>query len=227
MIEDRLPPHLVIAVAGLALAVVSTACAERAASPAGALGQYGAALEREDWAAAYRMMSSAYRRRVSVGEFRKQMLAAAADTRVAGRALRENAAAWASRAEVVLGDAERVGLVREGGAWRLESPPFEPFGQDTPRAALRAFIHAVEGGRYDMLVELAPARYRPDITSDKLRAFWQSQGAERKRLLMSALRLALERRIIEEGDEAYLVYDGGRQVRFIREEGLWRIESPE
>ena len=45
--------------------------------------------------------------------------------------------------------------------------------------------------------------------------------------MLGALRLALERRIIEEGDEAYLVYDGGRQVRFIREEGLWRIESPE
>jgi hypothetical protein len=211
----------------LVLAAFPHACAERAASPAGALGQYGSALEHEDWAAAYRLMSAAYRKRVSMAEFRKQMLAAPADTRAAGRALRENAAAWAARAEVLLGDGERVNLTREGGAWRLESPPFEPFGQATPRAALRAFIHGVESGRYDVLVELAPARYRPDITSEKLRAFWQSQGQERKRALLSSLRLALERRIIEEGDEAYLVYDEGRQVRFVREEGLWRIESPE
>lgn len=203
------------------------ACAERAASPGGALGQYGAALERADWATAYRLMSAGYRKRVSPAEFRKQMEAAAADTRNAGRALRENAAAWAARAEVLLGEGERVILVREGGAWRLESPPFEPFGQDTPRAALRAFIHAVESARYDILIELAPARYRADITREKLRAFWETQGAEKKRAMVSALRLALERRIIEEGDEAYLVYDGGRQVRFVREEGLWRIESPE
>jgi hypothetical protein len=207
--------------------LVAEGCAERAASPAGALGQYGSALEREDWAAAYRLMSSAYRKRVPPDAFRKQMQAARADGKLAGRALRENAAAWAARAEIALGDGERVTLVREAGTWRLESPPFEPFGQDTPRAALRAFIHAVESGRYDMLVELAPARYRGDVTAEKLRAFWQTQGADRKRALLGALRLALERRIIEEGDEAYLVYDGGRQVRFVREEGLWRIESPE
>jgi hypothetical protein len=203
------------------------ACAERAASPAGALGQYGAALERADWTSAYRLMSASYRKRVGPAEFRRQMQAAAADNRVAGRSLRENAAAWAARAEVLLGEGERVSLVREGGAWRLESPPLPPFGQDSPRAALRAFIHAVESARYDMLVELAPARYRADITPDKLKAYWQSQGAEKRRTMLSALRLALERRIIEEGDEAYLVYDGGRQVRFVREEGLWRIESPE
>jgi hypothetical protein len=212
---------------GLALVALACACAERSASPAGALGQYGAALEREDWTAAYRLMSASYRKRVSALEFRKQMMAAAADSRMAGRALRENAAAWAARAEVALGDGERASLVREGGTWRLESPPFEPFAQDTPRAALRAFIHAVESGRYDMLVDLAPARYRGDITVEKLRAFWDSQGQDRRRTMLSALRLALERRIIEEGDEAYLVYDGGRQVRFVREEGLWRIESPE
>ena len=211
----------------LACVLAVGGCAERAASPAGALGQYGAALERADWASAYRLMSSSYRKRVSPAEFRKQMEAAAADTRTAGRALRENAAAWAARAEVLLGEGERVSLVREGGTWRLETPPFEPFGQDTPRAALRAFIHAVESTRYDILMELAPARYRADITTEKLRVFWESQGPEKKRSMLSGLRLALERRIIEEGDEAYLVYDGGRQVRFIREEGLWRIESPE
>ena len=213
--------------ASLACVLLLGGCAERAASPAGALAQYGAALERADWASAYRLMSDSYRKRVSAADFRRQMQAAAGDTRTAGRALRDNAAAWAGRAEVVLGEGERVGLVREGGTWRLESPPFEPFGQDTPRAALRAFIHAVESTRYDILMELAPARYRADITPEKLRAFWESQGPEKKRAMLSTLRLALERRIIEEGDEAYLVYDGGRQVRFIREEGLWRIESPE
>jgi hypothetical protein len=203
------------------------ACAERAASPAGALGQYGTALEREDWSAAYGLMSASYRKRVPLETFRRQMQAAGRDSRLAGRALRENAAGWAARAEIAIGDGERVSLVREAGTWRLESPPFEPFGQDTPRAALRAFIHAVESARYDVLVELAPARYRGDVTPEKLRAFWQGQGPERKHALLGALRLALERRIIEEGDEAYLVYEGGRQVRFVREEGLWRIESPE
>ena len=63
-------------------------------------GQYGAALEREDWTAAYRLMSAGYRKRVSPRPFRKLMQAAPRTTEAAGRALRENAAAWAARAEM-------------------------------------------------------------------------------------------------------------------------------
>ena len=52
---------------GLALLLVSAlGCAERAASPAGSLGQYGTALEREDWTAAYSLMSASYRKRPAV-----------------------------------------------------------------------------------------------------------------------------------------------------------------
>ena len=190
-------------------------------------GEFGAALERDDWSRAYALMSDGYRQRVSLAEFKQQMKAVPPPrwrTQAArcGRT-RLSGAAGSSCCSPV---SERVGLTREGGGWRLERPPFEPFGQETPRAALGAFIRAIEGQRYDILVGLAPARYRADITPDKLARYWQQQGAERTRALLRDLRLALDGHIVEEGDAALLLYGTGRQARFVREEGLWRIETP-
>jgi hypothetical protein len=122
---------------------------------------------------------------------------------------------------------DRVVLVHEAAGWRLEAPPLDPYGQATPRAALRSFVRAVENRRYDVLVRLAPSRYRSTITVEKLRAFWEGEAAAQNRAFLRELRLNLYAHIAEEGDEAFMTYGSGRQVRFAREEGLWRIESPE
>jgi len=210
-----------------ALLAMAAACRHAAPAPADTLGAFGAAVEREDWVAAYALMSATYRARVPAAEFERQMRASPADATSAGRTLREGAAVWGDRVEIALGNEERATLVREGAAWHLETPPYAPFAQDTPRAALRAFIRAVEQSRYDVLVALAPARYRAAVTPEKLRSFWQAFGAERTTALLRDLRLAADEHIVEEGDEAFVVYGGGRQVRLVREAGLWRLESPE
>jgi hypothetical protein len=217
--------------AGIALAVLATCvladCRHAAPTPADALAAFGAAMERQDWAAAYGLMSASFRARVSRAELEQQVRRAFGDAGAAGRALREDTKRGGDRVAITLEADRRVKLVRENGAWRLEQLPVDPFAQDTPRAALRAFIAALEAGRYDVLVELAPARYRAQLTPEKLRSFWHDLGAERAAALLRDLRRALDERIVEEGDEAFVVYGRGRQVRFVREEGLWRIESPE
>jgi hypothetical protein len=220
-----LPPALPAAL--VVWGLLALGCGHKAPGPGAALDAFGAALEREDWAAAHALMSEAYRKRVPLDEFRKQMEAAASEGREAGRALRQNADRFGARVEVAVGGDERVTLVWEQDSWRLEQPPFEPFGQQTPRVALRKFVRALETRRFDVLLDLVPARYQADISAEKLRRFWDDQGAERARALLQALRLALDGPIIEEGDEAFLIYGSGRQVRFVREDGLWRIESPE
>jgi hypothetical protein len=78
-----------------------------------------------------------------------------------------------------------------------------------------------------VLIELAPARYRAALTPEKLRSYWQAFGVERTAALLSDLRLAADERIVEEGDEAFVVYGQGRQVHLVREDESWRIESPE
>ena len=65
------------------------------------------------------------------------------------------------RVEVQLPLGETVPLVLEDGRWRIDGPLLEPWGQRTPRAALRTFVRALEQRRYDVLSRLVPARYRP------------------------------------------------------------------
>jgi hypothetical protein len=211
---------------GLGL-LLAGACAARAAAPPGAVLAYAAAVERRDYSAAYGLMSSSYRQRLPLAEFRRQLEQDATALAVDARALRESAGRWAGRVEMALPGEDRVALVRETGGWRLEDRPLDPYGQATPRAALRAFVRAVEGRRYDVLMRLAPARFQGSLTPAKLRAFWEGEQAAQNRSLLRELRLNLTASIAEEGDEAFMTYGSNRQVHFVREDGLWRIDSPE
>jgi hypothetical protein len=211
----------------LLVLVLVAACGQRAAAPAGAIEAYAAAVERKDYNAAYGLMSSAYRQQVSLADFRRTMERDASELTADARSLRESADRWGGRVTVALPGDDRVSLSRESGAWRIDAPPLDPYGQSTPRAALRSFVRAVENRRYDVLVRLAPARFRSTITAEKLKAFWEGAQGAPERAFLRELRLNLYARIAEEGEEAFMTYGTGRQVRFVREEGLWRIESPE
>jgi hypothetical protein len=172
-------------------------------------------------------MSSSFRQRVSAEEFRQKVERDGSELTADARALRGSSDRWGGRVEVVLPTQERVGIVREGGAWRLDQPPLDAYGQGTPRAALRAFVRAVENRRYDVLLRLAPARFRAALSADKLRVFWEGEEQNPNRAMLRELRLSLGAPVAEEGDEAFMTYGSNRQVRFVREDGLWRIESPE
>jgi hypothetical protein len=210
-----------------AMAFLALSCAHSAEAPADALGAFGAAIEKKDHDAAYALMSQSYRRRVTLGEFKRTVVDGGADYAAAVRDLRESAAALGDHIEIAVGGDDRVSLVREGGSWRFDQQPFQPFNQATPRQALRTFVRAAERRRYDVLLRLVPLRFRGVVTTEKLRAFWEGDDAKENQALLRDLRLNLGARIIEDGEEAYMSYGVNRQVRFLREEGLWRIESPE
>ena len=202
-------------------------CAHRADSPADALGRFGAALETKDHATAYGLMSQAYRQRGSLAAFKTAIEEAGSYNPAAAHSLRQHAATLGARVQVPIGNDEFVALVREGRGWKIDEQPFSPYDQSTPRAALRSFVRAIEGRRYDVLLRLAPARYRAVVTTENLRAFWQAEGTASHKALLSELHLHMGARIFDEGDEAYMPYGAGRQVRFAREGGLWKIETPE
>jgi hypothetical protein len=211
-------------------AALALGCAGRAAGPADAVVAYGQALERGDLRAAYQQMSPRYRRLVPFDRFARELGGVQA-AREGGRVVRLAGERGRSRAEVTLAPGERALLVQDAGAWRLDAPPLPPLQQDTPHAALRAFVQALEAGRYDRLIDLAPARYRAAVTVDRLRSYWQAQPPERRRALIAALRLSLDRPIVEDGNDAHVVMGpdsgGSGQVRLVKEEGLWRVENPE
>jgi hypothetical protein len=180
----------------LALCALLAACAQRAAAPGGAIEAYAAAIERKDYGAAYGLMSSSYRQQVSLADFRKTMERDATELAADARSLRESADRWSGRATVTVPGDERVSLTREGGSWRLDGPALDPYGQGTPRAALRSFVRAVESRRYDVLLRLAPARFRATLTADKLRAFWEGTAGVARSGLFSASCASISTRVL-------------------------------
>jgi hypothetical protein len=204
-----------------------TACAGRAAGPGDTLGAFGAALERKDYDAAYALTSEAYRKRVPLAAFRAELAEGGADTQALGERIRAERAGRPARVELEVDPGRSLSLVEEGGAWRVDGPSFEPWSQGTPRAALRSFVRALELGRYDVVLRLAPARRRTGLTVEGLRASWEGERKEDNARLVARLRASLGAPIVETGDEARMPYGEHDEARFVREDGVWKVEDPD
>ena len=211
----------------VALVVVLSACARHDAGPASTLEAFGAALERGDFRAAYALTSADAQKRVPYEAFAASLGADANQTRALGRRMGGEAPKLPMRFEIRLAQGEVVSLVREGGQWRIDGPVFEAWGQASPRAALRTFLRALDERRYDVLLRLAPNRYRGDLSADKLRQYWEEERKAERLPLLARLRAAVGAPIVEMGDEAHMPYGPDREARFVREDGRWKLETPE
>lgn len=210
------------------LLLAGLGCARPAAGPASTLSALGAALERKDWDAAYALTSSDFRARVPPGAFRAELEESGAATQQLARRLRAGAEAAPARVTVELAPGEPLGLVDEGGRWRIADPSlFEPWSQRTPRAALRSFVRALEERRYDIVLRLCPMRRRAGLSVEALRVYWEGEHKAENAALLAGLRDALGAPIVEVGDEARLPYGPGREARLVREDGAWKIEDPD
>jgi hypothetical protein len=217
-------PILLIQVAVLQAAIFA-ACAHPQRGPAEALAEFGGAIDRKDYAAAYALMSADYRRRVPVADFRRALEAAGPDVPGLAHRLEVEAARTPLQIEVEIDLGQKLTLVLEAGQWRIAAQPFDIAAQQTPRAALRSFVRAAELGRYDALLRLVPNRYRVSVSADKLRDYWQGERKLENQKLLQALRANINAPIVETGDEARMPYGEASEVRFIREDGVWKVED--
>jgi hypothetical protein len=211
--------------AAAVLAALSGACAARAGGPGETLAAFGAALEGKDYDAAYALTSAAFRARVPASAFRAELEEGGADTQALGQKLRAETARRSTRVELDVDPGRTVSLVEEGGAWRVDGPSFEPWGQRTPRAALSSFVRALEARRFDVVLRLAPVQRRAGLSVEALRAGWDGERKAENAQLLARLRASLGAPIVETGDEARMPYGEGAEVRFVREDGLWKIED--
>jgi hypothetical protein len=204
-------------------------CAHHAGGPDDTLAAFGGAVERRDYDTAYALTSADFHKRVPLAAFRAQLDAGGAETQATGRQLREDARRRPLRIEVAAELADTLILLYEGGGWRVDGAPLDPWSQRTPRAALRTFIRALERRRYDVVLRLVPGRYRAGVSAEALRDYWE--GGERKddnAQLLGRLRAAAgSATIVEVGDEAHMPYAAGGEVHFVREDSAWKIEDPD
>ncbi|MEO5768828.1 MAG: hypothetical protein ABIS92_10795 [Polyangia bacterium] len=214
-------------------------CAHGTARPAQVVHGFADAVAGRDWETAYNFMSAGYRARVSLAAFRAQMEAELA-TVSGDAAMLSQAPLQAARAQVDTPSGEQLPLVLEDDQWKLDVQPLHPFRQDSPRAALRTFVRAVDRRRYDVVLRLVPAARRSGVTVETLRAYWEGAGAAEHRRWLDHLRVNLDAAIVDLGSEAQMPYgtatiaspaegqrpgEGEGEVRFLLEEGMWKIDE--
>ncbi len=108
--------------------------------------------------------------------------------------------------------------------WSFAEDPTVLYSQNTPREALRSFVRASRVARWDVLLNLAPERYRIDLSEDELRAAW-TEGEYSKDLQARRDRLAghLADPIVSDSHMATLRLDDGEFALLEREGHRWVV----
>lgn len=127
-------------------------------------------------------------------------------------------------AVVFLGSEDPVTVVWTDEGWRFAEDPTDVYAQRTPRQALRALVRATRAGRWDVLLRLAPRRYRLGLSEDDLRVAW-TEGEQGSALRAARDRLAthLADPIVADVDEAALDLGQGHVARLEREGDRWVV----
>jgi hypothetical protein len=179
------------------------------ADPEPALSARQRAIVKDDAHAAYALLSSSLRARVSETEFALQWKATETDLAAQQDALA--AAHTLRRVSAELPDGRAWPLVREADRWRIAAVhPLAP-GGDTPEDALRRLIAAVEARDFDAVVGLL---------AEPLRETLEQALSDRVTRLKAALRRGPVDAI---GNTARIRYDQRYHLDLVQENGRWRV----
>ncbi len=103
------------------------------------------------------------------------------------------------------------------------SPPKTPEAAADVRAALAAFVGAVERSDFDRAFQLLDARLKRRYSPERLKADFALEP--RGVALVSRLKLALERPVQRAGDRASLFVAEGRVAQAVLESDGWHVAS--
>ncbi|NOY92861.1 MAG: hypothetical protein GXP55_16880 [Deltaproteobacteria bacterium] len=209
------------------LLLLCLGCARAPVSASETLAHYARALRDGDVEDAYALLSNDYQARVPLEEFRRRLLENPRETAETAAALGRPAEPVEITARAPYGDGEIVELVREADGFHIRGDVTEFYPQHTPREALRSFVRAMRRGRYDVVLRFVPRAEREGVTQESLRR--AATGDERDSIaaMLVALDAHQNGHFEIRGDHASLAYGGGRILRLIREQEVWRVESPE
>jgi hypothetical protein len=211
----------------LAGVLVLLGCGSAIPGPRDTLNGYVDAAARGDCAAAYAFMSEEYRAETTQADYCEAMRDNPDEFREAVDALQQTSGDPEVVARLRYGLGDEISFVIEDGEWRIDSPVLEFYRQNTPREALRSFVRAMERRRYDVILQFVPSEYRDRMSADGLRELWEGEKRDEIQQLLENLRASLDEAIEETGDRATMQYMDRYTCRFLREDGLWRIEDPD
>ncbi len=196
--------------------------------PEATLKAYGAALKSGKYDQAYALMSESFRKRHNMQDFVRMLKENDTEVKYSASKL----AATSPReviveANLTYGDEDRLKLVMEKGTWKMASDPIDFYSQRTPAEALRSFIRAIEGRRYDVVMRFVPEKWAESMTEAKLKQQWEGDKRGEVKLLLKNLKANLAAPINQQGNTATMPYGDKFEVHFIREDGTWKIEDPD
>lgn len=208
-----------------ALLFGSAACEKPAHRPHDTLKAYVLAIKHKDSERAYELLSKGLKERCSRKQFKRNVQQAGKSSKKKLHKLLDGPKKISFTATVDLGSGEKLVLTKEGESWRVSSDPFVFYGQSTPREALRSFIRALERKRYRVLLRFAPRKWRQRMGVEDIKNLYSGENAEKTKTLISNLKANRENRIEKSGDKAVMLYGDNQQVRFLKEEGVWKISG--
>lgn len=211
----------------LAVAVcvlLGSACGQ-GGGPNQTLDRYGAALKAHDFAAAYDMMSSSFRGKVSRDDYVRMMRDNGREVNETADRLRGKKGSMEVSAEFEYGLGDTMRLVQEDGAWRIATNPLGFYDQSTPKAALRSFIRAYRLERWDVMLRFVPASYAKEMDAKKVQAQFSGPSREQMESLINTLEANVDEPIQERGNDARMTYGDRYTVQFLKEDGVWKLKD--
>src|SRR3954468_10997484 len=208
----------------LVIALVAAACAP-GTGPNQTLDRYGMALKNHDFNAAYDLMSSSFRGKVSRDDYVRMMRDNGREVSDTADRLRGKKGTIEVSAEFEYGLGDTMRLVQEGGQWKIATNPLGFYDQSTPKAALRSFIRAYRLERWDVMLRFVPNSYREKMTAPKMQAQFTGPSREQMENLINTLEANLDEPIIERGNDARMSYGDRYTVQFLKEEGAWKLKD--
>lgn len=117
-----------------------------------------------------------------------------------------------------------LAVVWTGQAWVFAEDPTLLYDQSSPRAALRSLVRASQLERWDVLLGLAPERYRLGLSEDDLRLAWtEGEYATALRTARERLQQHLGEPIVSDAHEAVLELGDGEAAHLEREGLRWVV----
>ena len=215
--------------AGLLWLAVSVAlaagCGPRADGPVSAVHDYSKALRARDYARAYAMMSESFQAAHSREDFVRMMKENEAEVAQTAQKLSSQRKDVVVTAEFDYGLGDSMRLVQEDGEWRIVSDTMSFYSQATPRDALRSFVRAYTLKRWDVMLRFVPTKYRERMTVEKMREQFEGDHRDEIQSMMNMIRANLDEPITDKGNEARMAYGDRFEVKFVLEEGKWKVQD--